>query len=348
MIMNRFLTLIYLLFHWCIPLSIAQQKMDTLPQTIKLVNPSFENLNLDNNLPSGWKSCTFANESHLFMQPGRLGCVLLPQSGKQYIAMVARDNNTYQAISQVLSSPLKAGVCYRMSVLLAKTSTYASFSRTTGNPANYNRPLKLMIWGIDTKSADQCKANPADWLSETLPVHNDGWRKYTFYIQPPKDVQVLMFSVNHVVDKPYNGNLLIDNISLIEPISCTDFQRINGGQKGAYLTLQEVSDVITTNAPKLMFGEKKIKLPLDTEGGRNKALDQILAYFEKSESYKLIIRVKKGKDLSKQRIAFLYNYIFKNTSLKAQRVEIKPFTAKDEAFFWTFENEEIALSFDSM
>ena len=99
---------------------------------------------------------------------------------------------------------------------------------------------------------------------------------------------------------------------------------------------------------KLFLAKKNTKLPLDTEGGRNKSFDAILAFFEKSESYKLIIRVKKGKELSKQRIAFLYSYIFKNTTLKAQRVEIKPFTPKDEAFFWTFENKEWALSFDSM
>lgn len=83
-------------------------------------------------------------------------------------------------------------------------------------------------------------------------------------------------------------------------------------------------------------------------GGHHKAFDQLLAYFEQSDNYKLIIRVKNGKELSKQRIGFLYSYIFRNTNLKAQRVEIKQFTPKDETYFWTFENDELAISFDSM
>lgn len=345
--LNKFFVLSYCLFFCMIPLSMAQIKGDTSAQTVKLQNASFEAMGFDE-IPKGWNVCGFSNETPFDIQPGKFGCFLNAQSGKQYVGMVARDNGTFEAMSQVLEKPLKAGVCYKMSIFLAKSSTYQSRSRTTGWDANYNRPLKLIIWGAVSKSAEQCIIYPADWLTETLPVYNDAWRKYTFYIQPPKDVNKLIFSVNHVVGKPYNGNLLIDNISPIESIACTDFVGTNGEQMSASTTLKDVNDVITINAPKIVFGEKNTTIPLDTEGVRNKSFDQILAYFEKSESYKLIIRVKKGKELSKQRIAFLYNYIFKNTTLKAQRVEIKPFTPKDEAFFWTFENEEWALSFDSM
>lgn len=345
--LNKFLMLSCLLFYCALPLSMAQNRGDSTTQIVKLLNSSFE-VNDSEGIPKGWNSCGFSDESPFDIQPGKFGCFLNPQAGRQYIGMVARDNGTFEAMSQVLEKPLKAGVCYRMSVFLAKSSNYQSQSRTTGRNANYNRPLKLIIWGATSKSAEQCTIYPADWLTETLPVYNDGWRKYTFYIQPPKDVYKLIFSVNHVVEKSYNGNLLVDNISPIEPVSSIDFEKINSGQKNEFLAVQHVSDVITINAPKIIFGGKNTKLPLDTEGVRNKSFDEILDFFEKSENYKLIIRVKKGKELSKQRIAFLYSYIFKNTTLKAQRVEIKPFTPKDEAFFWTFENEEWALSFDSM
>ena len=342
---NRFLVLFYFIL-WCaIPLSIGQEK-DTIFEKIDLINPSFEQLN-NQSEAIGWGSYDFDKETPLNIQPGLFGCKLFAQQGKTYMGMIARDNGTYESIRQVLTKPLKAGVCYRMSVFLAKSSTYESLSRTTGMAANYIRPLKLTVWGTEAKTRDILPL-PDDWLTETLPIHNDQWRKYTFYIQPPKDVYVLVFTVNHVVDKPYNGNLLIDNISPVVPVNCTDFRQIMSGQRSVFLAMQQVSEVIVANAPFMVFGKKSIKLKADTEGGHNKSFDQLLSYFEGSDNYKLVIRMKQGRKLSKQRIAYLYSYIFKNTNLKAQRVDIKQFTPKDEAYFWTFENDELAISFDTM
>ena len=116
----------------------------------------------------------------------------------------------------------------------------------------------------------------------------------------------------------------------------------------AVQAMQQISEVISTNASKMVFGKKVPKLTADTEGGRNKSFDQLIAFFEQSENYKLVIRVKEHKELSKQRIAFLYSYIFRFSTLKAQRVEIKQYSPKDEGYFWTFENDELAMSFDSM
>ncbi len=344
--LNRLLGLFYLIFVCAIPLSIGQQN-DTIFEIVDLKNTSFEQLD-SKGKPIGWSSCNFENETPPDLQPGQYGCKLNAQQGRQYIGMVARDNGTFESIRQVLSKPLKAGVCYKMSVFLAKSSIYQSNSRLTGAPANYIRPLRLIVWGTSKQLEDTCNVHSDDWLTETLPIHNDQWRKYTFYIQPPKDVYTLVFSVGHVVDNPYNGNLLIDNISPIVPVNCTDFRQIMGGQRSVFLAMQQVSEAITNNAPKMIFGKKNTKLAFDTEGGHNKAFDQLLAYFETADNYKLVIRVKKGKKLSKERIAFLYSYIFKNTNLKAQRVDIKQFSPKDEAYFWTFENEEFVMSFDAL
>ncbi len=342
---NTFISLFYFISGCSIPLSMGQEK-DTVFEKVDFINASFEQLNNKNEI-SEWRSCNFIDESPPDIQPGQFGCKLFAQQGRLYVGLVARDNGTFEAIRQTLTKPLKAGVCYKMSVYLAKSSNYESFSRLTGAAASYVRPLKLTVWGTDAKMDDKC-IQPNDWLTETLPIHNDEWRKYTFYIQPPKDVYVLVFTVNHVVDKPYNGNLLIDNISSIIPVNCTDFRQIMGGQRSVFLAMQQVSKAINDHAPLMVFGKKNIKLTTDTEGGHNKAFDQLLFYFENDNNYKLVIRVKKGKKLSKQRIAFLYSYIFKNTQLKAQRVEIKQYSPKDDAYFWTFENDELAMSYDTI
>lgn len=345
--LNTLLGLLFFIFYWAIPLSIGQEIRDTSIERIDLLNASFEKADKTGE-PNGWENCNFSQSLPPNLQPGSFGCQLLAQQGKFYIGMVARENGSFEAIRHNLLKPLKAGVCYRMSVYLAKSAIYNSKNPVTGADTNYIRPLKLTIWGMAGKNEPKCTITPEDWLAESLPIHNDGWRKYTFYIQPPKDIHTLVFSANHVVLKPYNGNLLLDNISSIEPVNCTDLRLLSGGQRGVFLALQQVSEVIAENAPKMVFGKKNTKLKADTEGGHHKAFDQLLAYFEQSDDYKLIIRVKNGKELSKQRTAFLYSYIFRNTNLKAQRVEIKQFTPKDETYFWTFENDELAISFDSM
>ncbi|MBL7815848.1 MAG: hypothetical protein JNL70_12610 [Saprospiraceae bacterium] len=343
--LNRLLTIV-LIFWVSIPLSIGQEQRDSVAERVDIHNPSFEVLGFAGE-PKAWSSCNFQGESPPDLQPGRFGCQLLAQAGKNYIGLVGRDNNTFESIKQVLERPLKAGMCYRLSVFLAKSSKYVSISKKTGDVANYNRPLKLTIWGSEKKDLSQCNLKIENWLTESLPIHNDSWRKYTFYIQPPKDINTIIFSANHVVEQPYNGNLLIDNISPFMPVSCSDLQLLNN-PKSTILSMQQVSEVITTYAPSMIFGQKNTQLKLDTEGVRNTAFDQILSYFEQSTNYKLLVRVKKGKDLSKKRIAFLYSYIFKYTNLKAQQVEIKPYSPKDQDFFWTFENDEIVMSFDSM
>ena len=340
----RFVGFLYFISLCSTPLSIGQEK-DTVFEKVDLINPSFEQLTNDG-AQIGWGSCNFVKETPPDIQPGLFGCKLFAQNGKTYIGLVARDNGTYESIRQVLTKPLKAGVCYRISVYLAKSSTYESLSRTTGMPANYIRPLKLTVWGTEAKTENICPL-PDDWLTETLPIHSDQWRRYTFYIQPPKDIYALIFSANHVVEKPYNGNLLIDNISPVVPVNCTDFRQIMSGQRSVFLAMQQVSEAIVTYAPKMVFGKKNTKLKADTEGGHNKSFDALLAYFEQNSNYNLVIRLKQGKKLSKERTAFLYSYIFKNTGLKAQRVDIKQFTPKDEAYFWTFENDELAMSFDT-
>ncbi len=343
---NRCIGLVYFTICSVIPLSMGQVK-DTLLERVDLNNASFELLNNQNAL-KGWEICNFENETPPDIQPGQFGCTLAAQQGKSYVGMAGRDNGTFEVIQQVLSQPLKAGVCYRMSVYLAKSSIYSSYSRVTGLASNYSRPLKLVIWGTSSQLHSSCEVTKEDWLTESLPIHNDQWRKYIFYIQPPKDVYTLIFSAGHVVQKPYNGNLLIDNISTIVPVNCTDFHQILGEQRGVILLMQRVSKTITIHAPQMVFGKKNTQLPLDTEVGRNKSFDQLLAYFEQTDNYKLVIRLKQGKKLSKERIAFLYSYIFKHTTLKAQRVDIKHYSPKDESYFWTFENDELAMSFDTL
>ena len=319
-------------------------------------NSSFEGQPGASKMPDSWQVCTtLKTESSADIQPGSFGVRLVPFSGKSFLSLVGNDDGTVEAIQQTLLSPLRGNRCYRLSVYLAKAEKYQNQSRVTTSLSLFDKPLKFVLWGATN---DSCVLQPDNWLAETKPIHHNGWKKYVFYIHPPKDFSILVFQVSHVDGKIYNGNMLLDNVSPIIPVNCSDL-RISSGTiagRGASLLMNQLNDVIINNGNYLKFEKKKPNLTAEgdsphteeNEFKRNKYLDNITAIFEKNPNYKLIIRVKKSGKLTQSRVVYLYNYIFKHTKIKAQQVDIQRFKPKDEEFVWSFENDEITISFDTI
>ena len=52
--------------------------------------------------------------------------------GETYLAMVVRDNNTWEKIGQELAWPLKAGESYVWNIALCTSDQFRSASRSTG------------------------------------------------------------------------------------------------------------------------------------------------------------------------------------------------------------------------
>ena len=138
-------TTLTILFSFCVAFLFAQ--MDT----IHFYNPSFEgNPNeggaIRNTLPRGWTDCGFRGETAPDVHPVRGGNFSVskrPAHGRTYIGMVTRDNDTWEQMGQRLTKPLKAGKCYTFSVDLARSETYLSQSRVTGQPSNYINPTSF-------------------------------------------------------------------------------------------------------------------------------------------------------------------------------------------------------------
>ena len=180
-------------------------------------NSSFEGLPGASKMPDSWKVCSTLNtESSADIQPGSFGVRLVPFSGKSYLSLVGNDDGTVEAVQQTLLAPLRAGRCYRLSVYLAKSEKYQNQSRVTTSLSLFDKPLKFVLWGA---TADSCILEPDNWLAETKPIHHNGWKKYVFYIHPPKDYPIIVFQVSHVDNKIYNGNILLDNVSPIFPVN---------------------------------------------------------------------------------------------------------------------------------
>jgi outer membrane protein OmpA-like peptidoglycan-associated protein len=170
--------------------------------------------------PRGWVDCGFPGETAVDVQPDPMNQFQVrkaPQQGNTYLGMVVRDNDTWERVSQELSSPMVAEQCYEMRIHLARSEVYLSLSRINDNQrANYVTPAKLRIWG-GFGDCDQ-----AELIGETSLVTNYRWLEYPVKLEPSQDYTHIVFEAfyNTPTLFPYNGNVLLDNASALVPIPC--------------------------------------------------------------------------------------------------------------------------------
>jgi hypothetical protein len=184
--------------------------------TIYLQNPSFEDEPGAAKTPSGWHDCGARKETPPDIQPGAFSVEKTAQDGDTYLGLVVRDNETWEAVGQQLSVPLKATTSYTFSLYLSRSELYLSVSKATGQDANYATPVMLRIWG------GEAKCEKKELLAETGTVISKEWRLFDFELTPMQaDYTFITFEAYYKTPVlfPYNGNLLIDNCSAIIKIS---------------------------------------------------------------------------------------------------------------------------------
>ncbi len=199
---------------------------------ITLSNPSFEDTPRKGgqvNGIKGWYDCgilNFPEESAPDIHPQDFWENTKQAShGETYLGMVVRDNETYESVSQRMSSSMKAGQCYSFSMELSRSSKYLSGSRfaleNNGDKSqnySYTTPAVIRVWGgsgyCDTK----------ELLAETVPVRHSEWKTYPFKLSPSFNHKVITIEVYYKVPVliPYNGHVLVDNCSDIVEINCSE------------------------------------------------------------------------------------------------------------------------------
>lgn len=211
---TRFLLLSVMVFLFVFPSSSEGQA-----GVIQLTNPSFEDYPRAERVPHGWRDCGFAGESAPDTHPsGAFDVVKYPSDGNTYLGMVVRDNDTWERVSQQLSSPIQRGTCYSFSLNLCRSELYVSASRRTNVRANYVDPIKLVIWGGDGYCSKR------ELLAESPLVKNTTWQPYAFKFEPKQThthITLEAFYKTPVLF-PYNGNILVDNASEIAPMPCDE------------------------------------------------------------------------------------------------------------------------------
>ncbi|MCB0706044.1 MAG: OmpA family protein [Saprospiraceae bacterium] len=193
-------------------------------EAIELVNPSFEGIPNHSSSPRGWTDCGFPGETEPDVHSGdtlgqtHFNVRHVAHDGNTYLGMVARDNDTWEKISQRLTVPLEADKCYDFSIYLARAEMYVSFSKTANQEVNYTTPIKLMIWG----GASYC--DKAELLAETNLVKNTRWLRFDLHFEPSQNHRYITLEAFYRTPSlfPYNGNILMDDMSPIIPVPCDE------------------------------------------------------------------------------------------------------------------------------
>lgn len=201
----------------------------TPADTIILANPSFEDQPRAGGsgfiLPiRGWYDCgltLFPDQTPPDIHPHPMAWRVTksPQHGNTYLGMVVRDDETWESLSQAFSAPLKGGECYAMSVWLCRSESYFSHRTSRGDSLYpFTRPAVLRIFG----GSGLCKEG--ELLAESEPVVSHDWVRYTFKLEPVSDQRFITIQAFYKtpVLTPYNGHVLVDNISPIIRIPCKE------------------------------------------------------------------------------------------------------------------------------
>ncbi len=185
---------------------------------IKLRNASFEDFPRCCVPPNGWYACGGSELGTPDIQPGSFDVNLPAVNGLTYVGMVTRDNDTWESISQRLPRPLMSGQCYTFSLKIAYSDNLISQSRVRRVNVKYDTPIKVRIWGGN----GYC--NRSELLDETPLISNTEWKQYNFRFKPKRSFSYFIIEAFYRTPTivPYNGNILVDDASVIELIPCDE------------------------------------------------------------------------------------------------------------------------------
>ena len=190
------------------------------PHRILLNNPSFEDIPRHSSPPRGWIDCGFPGESPPDVQPSGDWQVFHPAfNGISYLGLVVRENDTWEAVGQKLSSPMIKDQCYVFSIYLCRSSIYISRVKPdTTVEKNFTTAAKMRLWGGDSYCSRK------QLLAESPLINNNTWQQYNFRLDPKFDHTHILIEAfyNTPTLFPYNGNLLLDHASSILQIPCSD------------------------------------------------------------------------------------------------------------------------------
>ena len=137
------------------------------------------------------------------------GVETTPSDGNTCLGMVARSNGAWECVSQILSAPIQAKTKYHFTIDLCISMQFESMVIGSLSNLKFDTPLVLRVWGSNKK----CEMQEKLFVSPT--ISNSHWKTYDVLIEPSKEFKYIIFQAFYDVPvlEPYNGNLLMDNLS---------------------------------------------------------------------------------------------------------------------------------------
>lgn len=317
---------------------------------IFLDNPSFEDEPAYAKPPRGWFFCGQPGESPPDIHPGGFFQVETPpMDGSTYVGMVVRDNGTVEGLGQRLSEPLAPGQCYHFSIYAARSDDYWSYSRVTGEAANYSRAVRLRVWG----GFENCGRQELLW--ETDVVVAAQWMPFEMILQPQSSYTHIFFEAAFLNQGglPYNGNILLDKASPLLPVNCDTPapERVPLDT----LVAPELKDVDALRAYLAEQG-KKVRFTVTGDGierhlfadetGNARQVNQYLWLMARAlrqfPDVKAIIAVGGESDFVLQERLMNFDYILQAAGLSPQQYQLRPRKRSDEKkeWLWPVEAQE--------
>ena len=154
------------------------------------------------------------------MNTGFWNVNMMPHQGKTFLGLVTRFDDSFESVSQTLSTPLKAGHCYTLRAYICQVETYQSRTRRSSDTTeNFIVPTTLRIWG-GNKVCDR-----REKLYESEPIQEFQWTSFTFQLKPLQDLSAISIEAyyprtNHMFPEAFNGHLMIDDLSPIMECPC--------------------------------------------------------------------------------------------------------------------------------
>ncbi len=203
-----------------------------------LLNPSFENvpkmgrrkstiggleeIGYDPNTCSGWEdlgSKKFKGESPYDVHSGYTNyfrCAHLPSDGITYLGLVARENGAVESVGTKLLKPLSKKSCFNISIDVSHSYSLESATRRKDLDFTTQSFKKPVILRVNLKKG---KAKTTYTVYESEPIISEDWVTLSFSFEAINDFDYLILECDHsdaVSGGFYNGNLLIDNVILLD------------------------------------------------------------------------------------------------------------------------------------
>ena len=133
------------------------------------------------------------------------------------MGLVARDNETWERVSQRLEEPLQPWQGYTMRFYTCQSYAFRSISRSTGEEVDYTTPVLLRIYG------GQRPCDEHDLLATVGPVNWRRWRAHDVYLDVKEKYTYISIEAYYAKGKhKTNGHVLLDALGPIIPVSTTD------------------------------------------------------------------------------------------------------------------------------